>query len=725
LWSCLLLLFVTFVVAYPGPASAQKACPSDLLQGSASQQTPEIETLLASIPGDITWADLPVSTKAQLQKLADDRLAAFRANWSAAALARKQQILLDCPTPQMVGAIDDYYRKTYSTILPPSFLMGDVKNSELARALVRNYLSTYAAFRATLYYPTGIVSKFDWDGRSLFDSIRLPDKDTYEAIKQFALSVVADLRAIDAAALDPLEKSLQARALFDARAQAVGAFSGDSYGGSDMQTACELIRWDYDILGGYERDKGRPEIFATDEDVLREANAIYLNNIALRWLDIGTFASATHYCNFTNSAFVQDKVGDPAKSLVAKGLILLKKWWIERIGGTAEQNKCSPYTDRDRRNIWEAFSADQQFNNDGSSTMDVFKARLPQYRATKLTQYRDRARSALRLVFQDDSILTAGQRQQLLAAFDTDTAFGLFISRIATNLDVVQGTSKGPAATIWNKSLADNVRYIGGEYGPNDAVRVQDESDMKAMFAEVKAWVASHYRGYPIDIASLFPHIQLKVTTANNANTIVPGNISIGVGTPRSKYEHYSTLIHELRHAIAFAWQANAPDKSKIKFDEGPAVEGSGVAVEALLLQPFANDTLKDDIALALYALAYGIRDARFAGTTDATLQVYYRAGCTGAGESDTIEFTRQIAIGYGLTDRFADNVAIRSHAGSQYLQYVYGELEMLDIIAYLQSQIDPTGSQRVDPFVLFACGLNTPRRDTEYVSALRTCMKR
>jgi len=105
--------------------------------------------------------------------------------------------------------------------------------------------------------------------------------------------------------------------------------------------------------------------------------------------------------------------------------------------------------------------------------------------------------------------------------------------------------------------------------------------------------------------------------------------------------EYYSLLLHEVRHAVTGAWRANAPDKSKVRADEGAAIEGSGVAVEELLLEPFMRETLKDDLAFALYTLDFGIRDARFAGTTDATLQKYFRPGCSHPAEPDTINTRR------------------------------------------------------------------------------------
>jgi hypothetical protein len=179
------------------------------------------------------------------------------------------------------------------------------------------------------------------------------------------------------------------------------------------------------------------------------------------------------------------------------------------------------------------------------------------------------------------------------------------------------------------------------------AMRGADEATIKSMFEDVKSWVAETHRGYPIDIESLYPSITLTVTTDNNANTVFPGKISLGVGTARSKYEHYSTLLHELRHAVAYAREATALDKSSVRFDEGIAVEGSGVAAEDLLIQPFARHVFGSNRTYLLNALAYGIRDARFAGTTDATLAKYYQGGCSGSGDLDTIAFAKQIAVTY------------------------------------------------------------------------------
>jgi hypothetical protein len=548
------------------------------------------------------------------------------------------------------------------------------------------------------------------------------------------VSVAQDLQMVENGSLNDLEKALRQRALFDARAQAVGAFSRDSFGGADMESACEVIALDGDILRGYKDDKGRPKIFANDEEVLREVNSVYLNNTTLKWLDVGTAASAVKLplCRGLDSD-VHDYVGDPVTHEVAKDILLLRNWWTERVLASEEaQRKCSVYSGQDRTQIWEAFSADQHFNNDNSSSMGTYKAQLNAYRAKKIAYYRHVAKLALQQVFPDDTTLTPAQRPQVLAALDRETAFGLLPDKVALALDAAQGTLNGTAAKEWRNDFKENVQQVGGQYGKNDPVRPADEAAIKDMFAEVKTWLAKRYQGYPIDVGRMLALSKLKVTTKDDSETISGGSpetkngvaeVYIGVGTARSKMEYYSLIIHEIRHAVNIAWQSNAPDKSKVATDMGLATEGSGVAAETLLLEPFLKQSLHNDVAYSLYALDYGIRDARFAGTTDATLQRYFRSGCSGANEPNTIDFAKGIAKGYGLTGALADTAALRSHAGTQYLQYILGGLQVLDDIAYLQSEVDATGQHRVDPYVLFACGLNTPRRDSAYVAALRACM--
>jgi hypothetical protein len=715
----LLLLVITFQTALSDQAAADSNPPCMAWSEPAESGGNGVSQILKDMPPTTTWAGLPDSVKQQLQTHAENRLAAFRARWGKAALVNKEAVLLRCPTPEMAVAMDDYYRKSYDTILPPTFSLQDVKNADLSHALVRNYLGAMAAYRATLTYPDQRLPNRDWDGKSLFDSVRLPDREAFTDIKAFNSTVVSELRAIADETLVEGERALKQNALFDARARAMGAFAGDSFGGSDMEVTCEIVSLYNDVVQGFHVDGGRPRMFASDDEVLREINAIYLNSTILKWVDVGTLAATKQPLCMGYDSDLKKYIGDPATNEIAKGVVLLRSWWLERIFASADAGrKCSIYSVADRAQIWEAFSADQRSNNDGTSSMTTYKAQLEQYRTNKVVEYQSIAKFALKQVFPNDDVLSAQQRQQIVDMIDAETAFGLFIDKVATALDKAQNTNNGPAAIAWKAAFNRSVERIGERYA-------EDEEKIKEMYEQVKTWLVVRYTGYPIEIASIFSRFRFTVNGSGGAETSTStGDIDFGIGTVRSKMEYYSILLHELRHAVANAWRATARDKSKVAIDMGTAVEGSGVAAEELLLGPFLRETLKDDLVYALYSLDYGIRDARFAGTTDATLQKYFRSDCSGEGSPNTIEFTKRIAESYGLTGDKADTVALRSHIGTQYFQYISAGVQVLDDIAYLQQRIDPSKAHQIDPYVLFVCGLNTPERTQKYLGKLRACLK-
>jgi hypothetical protein len=714
-----LMLIISFQAVLLVQAAADSNPPCTPWNEPTQSGGNGVSQILKNIPLTATWAGLPDSLKLQLQTHADNRLAAFRGRWGKAALTSKEAILLRCPTPEMVVAMDDYYRKSYDTILPPTFSLKDVKSADFSRVLVRNYLGALAAYRANLTYSGRKLPNRDWDGKSFFDSVRLPDRETFSDIKALNSTVVFGLRAIDDATLTENELALKQNVLFDARARAVGAFSGDSFGGSDMEVTCEIVSLNNDVVQAFNVDGGRPRMFSSDDEVLREVNAMYLHSTALKWLDVGTIAATKHALCMGSDSDLEKFVGDPASNEIAKGIVLLRSWWLERTFASADAGrKCSIYSAADRARAWEAFSADQRSNNDGRSSMAIYKAQLEQYRTNKVLEYQGTAKFALQQVFPNDDVLSAQQRQEVVDKIDVETTFGLFIDKIAAALDKAQNTNNGPAAVAWKAAFDRNVARIGEKYA-------EDEVKIKEMYEQVKTWIAARYTGYPIDVASLFSRFRFTVNDSGGAETSTfTGDIDFGIGTVRSEMEYYSLLLHELRHAVGYAWRATAPDRSKVAIDMGTAVEGSGVASEELLLRPFLKENLKNDLMYALYSLDYGMRDARFVGTTDATLQKYFRSDCSGEASPNTIEFTKRIAESYGLTGNKADTAALRSHIGTQYFQYISAGLQVLDDIAYLQQRIDPNKTRQIDPYVLFACGLNTPERTQEYLGKLKVCLR-
>lgn len=707
-------------------AGAVAGCSAAVLWSPSPTEPARISAALDEISVTTRWADLPVATQERLRELAEDRLAEFRMRWGGEALQRKLKILLNCPTPEMSSAMDEFYRVTYRSVVPETFTLKDVGKPDFARVLTEIYLGAYAIGRAGITYPNAALPNRDWDGKSKFDSVLLPDGRAFTDWKRYFADIVRSLKGIEESSLGGTEKALRREVMFFARAAAEGSLSNDSFGGSDLETACELVALNGNILMAYKGDKGRPAIFANDDEVLREVNAMYFHSTKLKWLDRGTVASAVNnpLCNGTSDSSIEEYVGPIATDKVAKGIKLLKAWWIERLLDDPDgRRRCTIYSADDRRSAWDAFQADQRFYNDGSS-METYRTQLTAYAAGKQRRYRAAAMLALEKVFPNDTVLTPAQRRAAQADIDRETAYGLMPTKIAEFLDAAQQTKGGPASKVWTEAIDHNVKRFGGGYRETDPIRPEDEATLRAMFNQVKDWVSNRYKGFPVDMAAVFPLIEITATNGNNAVTnSATGKIRFGIGTKRSLMEYYSILLHETRHAVTGAWRANAPDRSKVRADEGAAVEGSGVAVEELLLEAFMKEVLNDDLAYALYSLDYGLRDARVVATTEATLEKYFRLGCSDPAEPDTVEFTKIIANKYGLTGDLAANLALRAHAGTQYLQYISGGLQVVEDIGYLQSQMGPESKIRLDPFVLFVCNLNTPSRNPDYVSELKACV--
>jgi hypothetical protein len=63
-----------------------------------------------------------------------------------------------------------------------------------------------------------------------------------------------------------------------------------------------------------------------------------------------------------------------------------------------------------------------------------------------------------------------------------------------------------------------------------------------------------------------------------------------------------------------------------------------------------------------------------------------------------------------------------RAHLGYQYLEYEYGRVLYIDLIAWLQQQIG-TDAVTVDPILLQACAMPSPTKNQAAVTKLKTCL--
>ena len=108
--------------------------------------------------------------------------------------------------------------------------------------------------------------------------------------------------------------------------------------------------------------------------------------------------------------------------------------------------------------------------------------------------------------------------------------------------------------------------------------------------------------------------------------------------------------------------------------------------------------------------------------TTDATLKVFLRDSC-GDDEPDTIAYAEGIVRDYGYND--PDELRLRSrraHLSWQYLKYNYGLAMYTDLLRYLQ---DGVGVEpRVDAYLLQACGMPSPKKESATIDQLKACIR-
>jgi hypothetical protein len=719
-----MLRVAAIVAAVSWLPGAARAASCDAMSRLDAAPRPEarggVLEAVAGVPDDAHWESLPAEVRRTLQRAAEARQADFRARWGREALAAKEAVLLQCPTPDMSAALD---RLLGLRLVPdrPGFKLAEVGDRGLREALVRVYLADVAGWRATNTFPDHRYPDLDWDGHTAFDSFPQPDAAAYADIRAYAAGAASALRGLPEASLSPAGRVLKDRALYQMRGIAAGAFLMDGMGGRDLELPCQLSGAGDVIVQAYQADKRRPPGFRDDEDVAEEFNAIYLHGTRLAWADTGTLAAGLTYplCTEGVDGDVDDFVAPQAPKL-ARAMHLLRGWWVERAKLVATA-RYTVYTDTDRALLWDAFTAGQHTNNDGAERMSSMTELVRALRGTKVAQYRMLAVRAVAAIFPDDKILRPNERAQVLADIRSSEGIASMRSVVAEALDRAQQATNGPAAAAWKAAFDERVIYIGGLDG-NGKLKPDDVARARAMFREVHAWLAKRYARYPTPLATIFAGIRIDVNDDPSPFTFPGGDIRFGLGVSRPLFEHYSQMIHESRHAVSAYAAMHSADPAAVATDEGFALEGSGIAAEDLLRDEFMHDTIHDELTILLYQLEFGLRDARFLATTEATLQRYERSAQS-TDTRTTEDAARAVALRYGLTGKLADTLVQRAHAGTQYLQYVYAGERMKRELTRLEHELDPTGHVPVDPFILFECNENTPRPDEAYVERLRACI--
>jgi hypothetical protein len=665
--------------------------------------------LLREVPAGTRWADLDPALRAVLEVKARRQQKTYRDAFAFGGLREKVYDILETPTPEMLAAFDDHVRRRFVEEVPEDYAASSqMESPALLAALETFYVYSLAVARNDLILYKGLAP-VDWDGVSRVEGIPIPDRFARDDLRAYGEELLADVRAIDDDGLAEVERAVLGRLTDYVRTLRAGSLTGVGWGGADMEAPYLLIYRFDDLVAS--RDPARTGIYQSDDLLLEHANAIV--QAPMKWVDVGTVFSTVAY-NWTqvmNMARINAIIGDTTASEVGKDYLLLVGWWRERLEAHPDAGAhCTIYSDAERAGLFESFSADMFFNRDGEHSLESYQSILGDFGASLAGRYQDYAVEAVAAVFPGDGDLDPAARAQVEAAIRA-APLGAIQTTITSSL--TDATGSPDAAQRFTAAMA-TLQFIGGYTDPNAPVRPEEIAATGAMWEEVKDFLAARYDRDGFELRSRVP-ATVTINAGPSTFSHRTLGITIGLGPRRSRAQLYSTLIHEAHHAINYSGDALV---------QGLAWEGAAVQAERQLLDPFLRHALAADPGMVpLYFVDFIVREARFTGTTAATLGVFLRDSCEPGSSPSTIEFAKQIAAGWGLPADALEMAALRAHRGTQYLQYIWGELMFRDLIGYLEEQIQPGVDNGIDPYDLAVCEMPFPARDPAAAARLAACL--
>lgn len=653
-----------------------------------SEEAPTIELLLSRVPDGAAWQDLTLDLRADFEKRASSLLGLDRQSWGPSGLQQKENLLLSAPTPAMVENVDRILSITFASELPGGFKMArDVQNADLRRLLVRIYL---AISDDRGFMLTDHPDFRGWDGLPVSE-LQLLDHEHVKAMAIWLRQTEDDLRKIPDNKLTPLERALRAKSYFKTRA-------GKYF---DRPAVAVNGSIGYSVLY-----KQHP--FATDAALLDAYNASMFAEF--REVNLGTLdAFMVDYESEFNPGWLKKQGMSDA---LANNVLKLGNLFRTRTQDLPEKrNRCTIFSPSQRDANWDAFTARQISNADGSETMQSYAKLFEDIAAQRLATMQAVGRLTLDRLFPDGSLeLTKEQRTRVADELLRETRPAMMMNTLLSALDRVTDTA---AASAKVKDAIAKQPTVGGGYLPGQPVRETDKAQILDMWNKIRAFINREYSGYRVDIAALIPAEPIIVPTGQNQFTY-GGQVNLSLETARNLVSFSVTLMHEIKHAI---------DQNSHAAVEGAAVEGGATSVERQVWPIFIEEAMADQNALLPVArLLTEIDNVRLTATTDATLKVFMRESC-GIDERDTIAYAEETVRSYGYTDPdILRQRSRRAHRSSQYLEYVYGLAMYTELLSYLQNGVGST--PRVDGYLLQACGLPSPKRETATIDDLRACIR-
>jgi hypothetical protein len=689
------------LLALPAAGCSTETEPSDNLTSDVSSAP--LSNVIASVPPGTPWNDVPQGVKARLESHAKKTFARADREWGARGMAEKIQVVATSATPAMTENYDRILKFILAADVPEGFKPStDIANAQLRTELQRFYV-VYCAERRHVLIGTNPEFK-DWDGQPVKDFL-VRDAATADAQKALAAEVIKKLRAIPAASLSDVERAIVRKTVLVGRQLEEGS-TGFNLGGNDTRQTGTAPSFLFDVVTQFAMgDKG---VFTNAEAVLETVNAHALQSfLHMNKGTIDTFA--WDFESYVDPTWLSGSGMDP-KSDVAKQYLALAGWWKDRMVASPDAAKsCTLYTPAERAHLWNAITADNLANEDGTSTLESYAGSYKNVAAGRLADIKTVAVKALESVFATRTdLVDDSQLAQVKGIVEKETRPAAMVTAMVTALDQVTGKSDASAALT---KQMESLTMIGG-YKEGETLREADKATVLQMWEQVRGYVKTRYAGRPVDISALMPAAPI-VTTGDGAFAGSDGNVTVGLANAYKKSTLFAVLLHEAKHAIDYNSHASV---------QGAAWEGAAVVAEDMVAAPMIAQLMASDPNLPLYRLGTAVDDVRLTATTDATLKVLLRTSC-GAGEPDTIALAKEVVQGYGYTD--PDVLTLRSrraHMGTQYLSYDLGYVLYNDLLKWLGAQV-PNAPVTIDPMLLQACGMPSPNQDAAAVAKLKGCL--
>src|ERR1700730_4687374 len=361
------------------------------LSNKTSKEAPTIEQLLSRVRDGATWQDLAPYLRADFETRASSLLVSDRQSWGLSGLQQKENLLFSAPTPAITENIDRILSVTYASELPGGFKMArDVENADLKRLLIRIYL---AITDDRGFMLTDHPDFKGWDGMPVKE-LPLLDHEHVKAMAIWQRQTEDGLRKLPDNKLNPLEKALRAKSYFKTRAGKYFDRPAVAINGS----------MGYSVLY-----KQRP--FPSDAALLDAYNAAMFTEF--REVNMGTLDA---FMYDYESEFNQEWLKKQGMSdALANNVLKFGNLFRTRTQALPEKSKrCTIFSPSQRDANWDAFTAQQISNADGSETMQSYAKLFEDIAAQRLATMQSVGRLTLERLIPDGSPdLTPKQRTRV------------------------------------------------------------------------------------------------------------------------------------------------------------------------------------------------------------------------------------------------------------------------------------------------------------------------